>query len=44
MEEAKTLPIGAVWEEYCSRQGVPAGIGWLEKVKGYEKDVLSKRA
>jgi L-rhamnose isomerase len=42
-EEAKTLPVGAVWDEYCRRQNVPVGTGWLEEVKGYEKDVLSKR-
>ncbi len=43
-EEAKTLPVGAVWDEYCLRQGVPVGPGWLDRVKGYERDVLSKRA
>ena len=42
-EEAKTLAFGTVWEEYCRRQSVPEGMGWLEKVKGYEREVLSKR-
>ena len=42
-EEAKTLPFGAVWDHYCEQQGVPAGEAWLAEVKGYEKNVLSKR-
>jgi L-rhamnose isomerase len=43
MEEAKTLPFGAVWDFYCERQGVPVGNAWLAEVKKYERDVLSKR-
>jgi L-rhamnose isomerase len=43
LEESKTLPLGAVWDYYCERQDVPAGLGWLDEVKGYEHDVLSKR-
>jgi L-rhamnose isomerase len=42
MEELKMLPVGAVWERYCEKAGVP-GTGWLEKVRGYERDVLAKR-
>ncbi|MBQ0125777.1 MAG: L-rhamnose isomerase [Clostridiales bacterium] len=42
-EEMKTLPFGAVWEEYCEREGVKSGIEWFDDVKAYEKDVLSKR-
>lgn len=42
-EECKTLPFGAVWEEYCNRCGVPAGREWLDTVDKYEKEVLSKR-
>jgi L-rhamnose isomerase len=44
MEEAKTLPLGPVWDEYCRRQNVPIGPAWLEKVKSYEKEVLAKRS
>lgn len=44
MEEAKTLPFGAVWDFYCVSNDVPAGERWLAEVKQYEKDVLSKRA
>ena len=42
-EELKTLPFGAVWQEYCEREGVIAGAEWYEDVKTYERDVLSKR-
>lgn len=43
LEELKTLPFGAVWEEYCERQGVVASAKWMDEVKKYEMDVLSKR-
>lgn len=43
MEEIKTLPFGAVWDQYCQRQNVPVGAEWLEKVRAYERNVLSKR-
>ena len=43
MEEAKTLPFGAVWDYYCASKGVPVGEAWLAEVKQYEKKVLSKR-
>ena len=42
-EETKTLPLGAVWEEYCRRKNVPAGPQWIEDVKTYEKSVLASR-
>ncbi len=43
LEEAKTLPFGAVWDYYCEQQNVPTGMKWLEEVRGYEKRVLTKR-
>ena len=43
IEEAKTLPFGAVWDEYCRRQNVPVGTAWLAEVAAYEREVLSKR-
>ncbi|MBP5237226.1 MAG: L-rhamnose isomerase [Clostridia bacterium] len=43
MEECKSLPFGAVWEEYCRRQGVPGDESWFCAVEQYEKEVLSKR-
>jgi L-rhamnose isomerase len=42
-EELKSLPWAAVWDYYCTKQGVPVGLDWFDKVKQYEKDVLSKR-
>lgn len=43
MEEAKTLPFGEIWAEYCRRQNVPDSEAWLDQVKAYETEVLSKR-
>ncbi|OGD23082.1 MAG: L-rhamnose isomerase [Candidatus Aminicenantes bacterium RBG_16_63_16] len=43
LEELKTLPFGGVWDEYCRRQDVPIGLGWLGEVKKYERSVLTLR-
>jgi L-rhamnose isomerase len=43
LEELKTMPFEAVWDKYCEECGVPCGISWLNEVKEYEKEVLSKR-
>lgn len=43
LEELKTQPFAAVWDEHCRRQNVPVGPAWLAEVKKYESDVLSKR-
>ena len=43
-EEAKMLPFGDVWAEYCERCGVKAGPEWFEEIKKYEAEVTSKRA
>ena len=42
-EELKTLPFGAVWEEYCERMGVVADKSWYDSVLQYEREVLSAR-
>lgn len=42
-EEAKTLPAGAVWDYFCLQQEAPVQGAWLDEVRAYEKDVLSKR-
>jgi L-rhamnose isomerase len=42
-EEHKSMPWSAVWEYYCASQGVAEGIGWLNKVRSYEKETLSLR-
>ena len=44
LEEIKTLPLGAVWDEHCRRHDVPAGAAWLDAVRIYERSVLSHRA
>ena len=44
LEELKMMPFGAVWDHHCERAGVPAGLGWLEEVRRYEREVLSRRA
>lgn len=43
MEDAKLLPAGAVWDQYCAQQDTPVGEAWLAEVKQYEKTVLSAR-
>ncbi|UOQ85767.1 L-rhamnose isomerase [Gracilibacillus salinarum] len=43
MEEFKTYPFGAIWDYYCEQMGVPAQENWLQEVKDYETNVLSKR-
>lgn len=43
LEECRTLPFGAVWDELCRRAGVPAGTGWLNEAEAYEKRQLSTR-
>ena len=42
-EETKTLPFGAVWDEYCRRKDVPLGHQWMTEVKDYEKSALAGR-
>ena len=43
MEQLKALPWPAVWDRYCETRNVPVGLAWLDEVRQYEKDVLSKR-
>lgn len=43
LEELKALPSNAVWDEYCLRQGVPVGFGFMDVIRSYEKDVLAQR-
>ncbi len=42
-EEAKTLPFGEIWNEYCTACGVPCDGEWLAQVKEYEEKELKKR-
>ncbi len=43
LEELKTLPFAAVWDQYCAQQSVPVGLGMLNSVRQYEKGVLNLR-
>ena len=42
-EEAKSLPIRAIWDYYCMTSDVPADWAWLDGVKQYEREVMSGR-
>lgn len=42
-EEARSLPWGAVWEYFCLTNDVPAGLGFLDEIRAYEKQVLEVR-
>ena len=44
MEDAKSLPWGLVWQEYCARHERPADGAWLAKVQADEISRLSARA
>jgi L-rhamnose isomerase len=43
MEEAKTLPFGAVWDKLCLEANAPVSAEWTGMVDEYEAKVLSKR-
>jgi L-rhamnose isomerase len=43
LEEARTLPLGAVWDLYCQRAGVPVGPAWIDAMHTYETHVQRKR-
>lgn len=42
-EEFKAAPFALVWDYYCAKKGAGVGLTWLDDVRAYEKDVLSKR-
>ncbi|AKA71577.1 L-rhamnose isomerase [Clostridium scatologenes] len=43
MEEFKTYPMGDIWDYYCKVNNVPVKEAWIDEVKNYEKEELSKR-
>jgi L-rhamnose isomerase len=43
LEELKGLPFGAVWDHFCLQQGVPVGISFLDEIREYEKQELTRR-
>ncbi len=44
LEEAKSLPWGAVWDMFCMKNNVPVSEEFIPAILEYEKDVLSKRS
>jgi len=43
MEQMKTAPFSAVWDELCRRAGAPVGAEWIEQARAYEEQVLRQR-
>jgi len=43
MEEAKSLPFGAVWDQYCAQSSVPVGEQWLNMIDAYEQITWEQR-
>lgn len=44
LEEAKSLPWGAVWDEFCQRNDVPAGAAWLAEAEAYGQQTTRLRS
>ena len=44
LEEAKSLPWGAVWDEFCRRSNVPAGAAWLAEAEAYGQETTRLRS
>ncbi len=43
IEELKAMPMNAVWDHYCQVKGTPVGMTFMNEIKSYEKNELSKR-
>lgn len=43
-EEARALPLGAVWDYFCETKGVPVGEAWLTEMREYGQQTISVRA
>lgn len=43
LEEAKTLPFGAVFDYFNYKNGVPVGEAFIPEIEKYEREVTSKR-
>jgi L-rhamnose isomerase len=44
LDELRTMPLAAIWDYHCLKSGAPPGLAWLEEVRRYELNVLSRRA
>jgi L-rhamnose isomerase len=43
LEEAKTMPMGAVYDWFNLKHDVPVGEEYIPEIEKYEKEVTSKR-
>lgn len=43
LEELKTMPFSAVWDNYCMQEGVPVGADYIGEIQKYEEEILLKR-
>ena len=43
LEELKSLPFGAIWDQYCLLQEVPVGMAFMDDIRDYERRVLANR-
>ena len=43
MDELKSMPFAAVWDQYCYRNEVPVGAAWINEMRAYEARVLAAR-
>ena len=43
LELLRTMPFGAVWDQFCEGSGVPPESAWLGEIRAYEAQVLSHR-
>ena len=43
LELLRTMPFGAIWDQYCEASGVPPESAWLGEIRTYEAEVLSHR-
>ncbi|MBQ0077722.1 MAG: L-rhamnose isomerase [Bacteroidales bacterium] len=43
LEEAKAMPWGAVYDEFCERNNVPVGLEYMAEIDKYAAEVTSKR-
>jgi L-rhamnose isomerase len=43
LEELKTMPASAVWDEHCRRHDAPVGVKWLQILKEYDATTRSTR-
>lgn len=43
LEEAKSMPWGAIWDMFCLRNNVPVADTFIPEVQKYEKEVTLKR-